>query len=202
MSDPSLPPQERQPGPAQRPYAGPPGQQQQGQPHQGQPHQGRPPQQYPHQPYPPQPYQQQPYLQQPPFAPDPHQQPPRFPVRRPSEETRRDVEAAWGARMELGPDYEEHIAAGLADRVEELAAERAAEVYRESERARLAARSEHSGRVRQFVLGIISLVMGVPITAIAGETTEPGLLGVAIAWGGIVGVNAVHALSSRRKKSS
>jgi hypothetical protein len=104
--------------------------------------------------------------------------------------------------MELGADFEEHIAAGLAERVEELAAERAAEVFQESERARQAARTEQSGRVRQFVLGIISLVMGVPITAIAGQTTEPGLLGVAIAWGGIVGVNAVHALSSRRRKSS
>ena len=66
------------------------------------------------------------------------------------------------------------------------------------------ARTEQSGRVRQFVLGIISLVMGVPITAIAALNTDPGLIGVAISWGGIVGVNAVHALSvrsSRRKQS-
>jgi uncharacterized membrane protein HdeD (DUF308 family) len=105
--------------------------------------------------------------------------------------------------MELGPDFEEHIAAGLAERVEELAAERAAEVYQESERARQAARTEQSGRVRQFVLGIISLVMGVPITAIAATTTEPNsLIGVAISWGGIVGVNAVHALSTRRRRDS
>jgi hypothetical protein len=197
MSDPSLPPRERQPGPAPRPYSDAPGQ-----PPQGQPHQGRPPQQYPQQPYPPQQYQQQPYQQQSPFAPAPQQPPPRFPTRRPNEETRRDVEAAWEARKELGREYEEHIAAGLAERVEELAAERAAQVYQESERTRLAARGEHSGRVRQFVLGIVSLALGVPITAIAGGVTEPNsLMGVAIAWGGIVGVNAVHALSSRRKKS-
>jgi hypothetical protein len=104
--------------------------------------------------------------------------------------------------MELGPDFEEHIAAGLAERVEELAAERAAEVYQESERARQAARIEHSGRVRQFTLGIISLVLGVPITAIAALNTDPGLVGVAISWGGIVGVNAVHALSTRRRRDS
>jgi hypothetical protein len=190
MSDPSLPPQARQPGPAQRPYAGGPGQQ---------PYPGKA-QQYPQQPYPPQPYQQ-PYPQQQPFAPAPQKQPPHFPVHRPTEETRRDVQAAWGARMELGPDYEEYIAAGLAERVEQIAAERAAEVYQESERARQAARGEQSGRVRQFVLGIISLVMGVPITAIAAENTEPGLIGVAISWAGIVGVNAVHAISVRRRKS-
>ena len=105
--------------------------------------------------------------------------------------------------MELGREYEEHIAAGLAERVEELAAERAAEVYQESERARLAARIEHSGRVRQFVLGIISLVMGVPITGIVATTTDPNsLMGIAIAWGGIVGVNAVHALSTHRGRDS
>jgi hypothetical protein len=104
--------------------------------------------------------------------------------------------------MELGPDVEEHIAAGLAERVEELAAERAAEVFQESERARQAARTEQSGRERQFVLGIISLVMGVPITGIAATTTDPGLIGVAISWAGIVGVNAVHALSSRRRSKS
>ena len=105
--------------------------------------------------------------------------------------------------MELGADFEEHIAAGLAERVEELATERAAEVFQESERARQAARTEQSGRVRQFVLGIISLVMGVPITGIAATTTDPNsLMGIAIAWGGIVGVNAVHALSSRRRSKS
>ena len=88
-------------------------------------------------------------------------------------------------------------------RIDRPAAERAAEVYQESERARQAARIEHSGRVRQFVLGIISLAMGVPITGIAAETTRPdGLIGIAIAWGGIVGVNAVHAFSTRRKKQS
>jgi hypothetical protein len=199
MSDPSLPPSARQPGPAPRPYAGPPGQQPyQDRPGQ-QPYQNRPgPQPYPqHQPgYPPQPYQQQP-----PFAPN--QQPaPHFPVRRPSDETRRDAAAAWGARLELGPDFEEHIAAGLAERVEELAAERAAEIHREAELAKQIAQIEQSGRVRQFVLGIISLVMGIPITAITANDTHPGLVGVGIAWAGIVGVNAVHALSSRRRNKS
>lgn len=196
MSDPSLPPRGREPGPAPRPYAGPPGQQ----PYQDrpgpQPHRDRPgPPQYPqHQPgYPPQPYQQQP-----PFAPN-QQPPPYFPVRRPSDETRRDAAAAWGARLELGPDFEEHIAAGLAERVEELAAERAAEIHRDAELAHQIARIEQSARVRQFVLGIISLAMGVPITAISATNTEPGLIGVAISWAGIVGVNAVHALSSRRR---
>ena len=39
-----------------------------------------------------------------------------------SYETRRETEAALAARMELGPEYSEHIAAALAERVEQLAA--------------------------------------------------------------------------------
>src|SRR5215207_8918249 len=63
-------------------------------------------------------YQQQPqrgYQQQPPYAP--HQA---YSVHQPSEETTRDAQAALAARMELGPEYSEHVAAGLAERVEEL----------------------------------------------------------------------------------
>ena len=43
-----------------------------------------------------------------------------------------DVAAAWEARKELGPEYEEHIAAGLADRVEELVAYRTAELRQQA----------------------------------------------------------------------
>jgi hypothetical protein len=125
---------------------------------------------------------------------------PPYQARRPSEETTRDVEAALAARMELGPEYTEHVAAGLAERVEQLAAIRAAELRHEAEVATSEAREEHSSRVRQFVLGIVSVVMGVPITAISGEVAEPGLLGVGVAWAGLVGVNVAHAWSNRRRR--
>ncbi len=39
--------------------------------------------------------------------------------------------------------------------------------------------------------------MAIPITGIAGEQT--GLIGMAIAWTGIVGVNAIHALGIRKR---
>ena len=38
-----------------------------------------------------------------------------------NEETHREVQAALGARRELGLEYEEAIAAGLLDRVNQLA---------------------------------------------------------------------------------
>src|ERR671912_1079051 len=140
-------------------------------------------------------YQQQPqrgYQQQPPY-------PPRqaYSVHQPSEETARDAQAALAARMELGPEYSEHVAAGLAERVEQLAALRAGELRHEAEVVNSASRMDQSSRTRQFVLGIVSLAVGVPITAISATNTDPGLIGVAISWLGIVGVNAVHARANR-----
>jgi hypothetical protein len=99
--------------------------------------------------------------------------------------------------MELGPEYSEHVAAGLAERVEQLAALRAGELRHQNEVANATDRVDQSSRTRQFVLAIISLGVGVPITAIAATNTDPGLLGVAVSWLGIVGVNVVHARSNR-----
>ncbi len=121
-------------------------------------------------PYPAQYPTQRQYPNQPQYpAPPQHlNQPPR-PYRppMPSPETHRDVEAAWAARLELGMDYEEHIAAGLAQRVEELAAFRAGELRNQAEADRRLEASEQSGRGRQFALAIVSLSLGVPITGIA-----------------------------------
>jgi hypothetical protein len=102
--------------------------------------------------------------------------------------------------MELGPDYSEHVAAGLAERVEQLAALRAGELRHQAEVANSSSRVDQAGRTRQFVLGIISLGVGVPITAISATNTDPGLIGVLVSWLGIVGVNAVHALSNRPRQ--
>jgi hypothetical protein len=118
-------------------------------------------------------------------------------VHQPSEETTRDAQAALAARMELGPEYSEYVAAGLAERVEQLAALRAGELRHEAEVVNSASRMDQSSRTRQFVLGIVSLAVGVPITAISATNTDPGLIGVAISWLGIVGVNAVHARANR-----
>src|SRR5215204_737079 len=158
-------------------------------------YQQRPQPQTGYQQQPPQGYQQQPqrgYQQQPPYAPRQA-----YSVHQPSEETTRDAQAALAARMELGPEYSEHVAAGLAERVEELAALRAGELRHEAEVVNSASRMDQSSRTRQFVLGIVSLAVGVPITAISATNTDPGLIGVAISWLGIVGVNVVHARANR-----
>ena len=119
------------------------------------------------------------------------------PYRRLSSDT--DVAAAWEARKELGPEYEEHIAAGLADRVEELVAYRTAELRHQSETTATDRELDRTALRQRFVLGIVSLGVGVPITAISATNVEPGLLGVAVAWAGIVGVNLAHRIGGRRR---
>ena len=113
------------------------------------------------------------------------------------EETRRDIEAALAARRELGPEYHDSIAAGLAERVEQLAAIRTAELRHEAQLREREATEEKSTRGQRLALAIVSLGTGVPITAIAASQVEPGLLGVLVAWAGIVGVNVAAGL--RRK---
>jgi XYPPX repeat (two copies) len=167
-------------------------------PPQNYPPQNYPPQGYPPQNYPPQNPQNQPYPPNP-AAPYPVQPQYRLP-RKPSEELRRDAEAALAARMELGPEYNEYVAAGLAERVEELAEVRAAELRQQALDASRAQAAEQGGRGRQFALAVVSMVMGIPITAITATNVDPGLLGVAVSWAGIVGVNWVHARSLRKRK--
>ncbi len=167
------------------------------------------PNQPPYPPYPPQrgpgqqrpgPRQQQPYPPQPyPAPPYPQQSyPPQRPQRRADVETSSQVRAAMAARAELGPDYDDAIAAGLADRVEELVAYRTAELRHTDEAAkedRVDVRRDNSHR---FVLGIISLGSGIPVSAIAASYADvPGLV---VAWAGIVGVNAVFAWGNRRRR--
>ena len=115
-------------------------------------------------------------------------------------ETRRDVDAALAARMELGPQFEEHIAAGLAERVEELVAYRTAELRQQAQLTEQAAASKKQAPTHPFVLGIVSVGAGIPITAISATNVEPGLLGVAMSWLGLVGINAVHALGDRHRR--
>jgi hypothetical protein len=115
------------------------------------------------------------------------------------DETRRDIQAALGARRELGLEYEEAIAAGLLDRVNQLALMRASEIRRENERVDQTAELEKTTRTHRFVLGIISLGVGVPITGISAYVVDPDILGVVVAWAGIVGVNVAAAVNSRRR---
>lgn len=115
-----------------------------------------------------------------------------------------DAAAAMAARRELGPEYDDAIAAGLADRVEQIVAARASQPAQQIQPYRATPPEQEGKEIEEkstssnqsFVLGIASLGAGIPITAIAAE--QGGLPGLIVAWAGIVGVNVANALTQRR----
>ncbi|TGN65654.1 hypothetical protein EXE59_18105 [Nocardioides eburneiflavus] len=103
----------------------------------------------------------------------------------------RDIEAALEARRELGARYDAELVEGFAERIERAVDQRVAE-QRAFEQRRSA--SNEGARIRQFVLGIVSVGAGIPITIATTVATDGGgLPAVVVAWLGIVGVNAAHA---------
>ena len=110
---------------------------------------------------------------------------------------RTEVEALLETRRELGPSYDRALVDSFADRIEAAVAARAAH---DVERSRRTARERSAAGPRQLALGIVSTVMGIPVTAISlgAEDGATSLFAMLIGWGGLVGINAAHALQSRR----
>ena len=105
-----------------------------------------------------------------------------------------DIEAGLAARRELGARYDAELVDGFAERIERAVERRVdAELAgRADQRRRVAAQGE-GGRIRQFVLGIISVGVGVPVTIVPMVAADNGLPAVVVAWLGIGAVNAAHA---------
>jgi hypothetical protein len=59
-------------------------------------------------------------------------------------------------------------------------------------------RDRRHGRGTRFTLSVTSLVMGIPLTAIASESA--GVTGLIVCWAGIVGVNVSAALGDARRE--
>jgi hypothetical protein len=114
-------------------------------------------------------------------------------------ELRREAGAAVEASRDLGHEYDDAIAAGLADKGEQLAAYRTAELRAQAGQQAVESDATRMRRNQRFALGIVSLGTGVPITAIAAVNVHPGLLGVLVAWAGIVGVNVAAAWNGQRR---
>lgn len=117
--------------------------------------------------------------------------------------TTEELEAALQARRELGRDFERELAESFVDRIEHTVAARIDARFAEhGGDVKQLRRSEEGARIRQFVLGLVSLGTGVPITLFAagvasGGDQGPSVGGILVAWTGIVGVNAAHAWSNR-----
>ena len=93
---------------------------------------------------------------------------------------RDELTAAIEARRELGTDLEPHIVDSFVERIERRVAER-----KESKPAH----KEDSGGT--LALAVVSLLAGIPITAIAA--THGGIVAMAVVWAGIVLVNLAYA---------
>jgi len=96
---------------------------------------------------------------------------------------RRDVESAVQARRELGSGYDDEIVDSLLAKIDQRL---------EVRRPRRPAEAHDR---RGISLAGFSLILGIPITAIAGS--QAGLAGIVVVWIGIVVVNLAHAARQR-----
>ncbi|MFD7590391.1 hypothetical protein ACFV84_33690 [Kitasatospora sp. NPDC059811] len=122
------------------------------------------------------------------------------------DDLRRDLDAALHARKELGKEYEPELVdsflsrldARLDARVERRVAERMDD-YEPAHRRRPHRPGPGLGRPGNR-LAVISLALGIPLTAIAASPQGGGFFGLLVSWAGIVGVNFAAAFGNRRDR--
>ncbi|MEU9127305.1 hypothetical protein AB0D08_04145 [Kitasatospora sp. NPDC048540] len=114
------------------------------------------------------------------------------------DDLRRDLDAAVQTRKELGKEYESEIVDSFLARLDARLDARVEQRAAEQLDARAPARGRDRGRGGRFTLGGASLVLGIPLTAIATENA--GVTGLIVCWAGIVGVNLSAALGDRRRE--
>ena len=106
-----------------------------------------------------------------------------------SDVNREDIEAALAVRQERGQSLEPALVDSMARQIEATVRRRFEAEVQERKRAEIAA---SSGRGAQLALAITSIVMAIPLTAIAAAMG--GLIGMLVAWVGIVLVNVAMAM--------
>ncbi|MEV4946662.1 hypothetical protein [Streptomyces sp. NPDC053755] len=119
-------------------------------------------------------------------------------------ELKNELDATLHARRELGAEYEAALIESFLGKVEQsLDTTIDRQVRRRlAEQRTAAARGGPSSALpgtegfgERFGFGIISLIVAVPLSAIAAHQAQ--LEGLIVTWLGIVGVNAVHAFRDR-----
>ncbi|MFI1307978.1 hypothetical protein [Streptomyces sioyaensis] len=116
---------------------------------------------------------------------------------------RKDLDATLQTRKELGPEYESELLESFLEKVEQNVdrrvrrhlAEQQVQVARGIRPPRQ--ESEISAFWQRFGFAALSLVLAVPLSAIAAGTT--GLAGLIVCWAGIAGVNAAHGAALRHR---
>ncbi|MFF3325437.1 hypothetical protein [Streptomyces sp. NPDC002889] len=118
-------------------------------------------------------------------------------------ELKKELDATLHARRELGEEYDTALVESFLEKVEQRLdgtvdrrvrrrlAEQQMVVARGGDRPK----SPEGNFGERFGFGIVSLVLAIPLSAIAVASAD--LAGLVVAWLGIVGVNAVHAARGR-----
>ncbi|HET6741911.1 MAG TPA: hypothetical protein VFH76_23365 [Kribbella sp.] len=110
-----------------------------------------------------------------------------------TDEVRKDLRAAVAARQELGPEYENEIIDGFLEKLDARDLHRRTGMLPEPARP-----PKHPSRETDpggLALAIVSIVVAIPITAIAANLL--GLVGVIVCWGGLVGINFARTAARR-----
>jgi hypothetical protein len=102
---------------------------------------------------------------------------------RPLQLSQEDVAVSLAVRADLGAEHEPAVIAEFLDRVGAAIDDRV--------EARLAEHGRSSRGAGARLLPLASLVLGIPITAIAAEQ---GLGAVLVSWGGIAAINVADAV--------
>ncbi|MFD3437693.1 hypothetical protein ACFWU3_09355 [Streptomyces sp. NPDC058685] len=115
-------------------------------------------------------------------------------------ELEKELDATLHARRELGEEYDSALVESFLEKVEQrLDGTVDRRVRRQlAEQQMVVARGTRPPQQpadpnfgERFGFGIISMILAIPLSAIGVVNADlPGLI---VAWGGIVGVNAVHA---------
>lgn len=109
-----------------------------------------------------------------------------------------EIAAALAARRELGPEYEDAIAASLADRVEREIAARVDAGRIPARKDERLPRDTHAADARASTwLAGASLIAGIPVTAIVAVSAHGSTAAIGVAWAGIALVNWAAALGRR-----
>ncbi|GAA1646769.1 hypothetical protein GCM10009744_42420 [Kribbella alba] len=106
-----------------------------------------------------------------------------------TDEIRKDLRAAVAARQELGPEYEPEIIDAFLEKLDARAAQRTTVEPVHQSTGNTSKENDPGG----LALAIVSVVAGIPITAIAAN--QEGTIAIIICWGGLVGVNLARTMS-------
>ncbi|WP_438487629.1 hypothetical protein [Streptomyces sp. S186] len=117
-------------------------------------------------------------------------------------ELKKELDATLQTGKELGPEYESELVESFLEKLDKNVDRRVrrqlAEQQMQVARGTLPPRRASAGTEfwQRFAIAVVSLVLAVPLSAIA--VANAGLVGLAVCWAGVVGVNAMHSLGLQR----